>query len=77
MSLKLDHITWLSWIETIPILEYFCGVKKHSATKEELLEYAQKFRLIKMSDLEERLNFLENKGLIHVFKTMVMVKWYY
>ena len=77
MSLNFDAVEWSCWIETIPILEYFCGVKKHSATKEELLEYAQKFRLMEMIDLEERLNFLENKGLIHVFKTMIMVKWYY
>lgn len=77
MSLKLDHITWLNWIEAIPILEYFCGTKRHSANKEELLEYAQKFRLMEMIDLEERLNFLENKGLISICKNIVSIKWYY
>lgn len=77
MNVKFDAAEWLCWIEAIPILEYFCGVKKHSTTKEELLAYIQKFRLMEMIDLEERLNFLENKGLIHVFKTMIMVKWYY
>lgn len=77
MNRILDELIWLSWLEAIPILEYFCGVKKHSATKEELLEYIQKFRLMEMCDLEERLEFLKNKGLIYVFKTMIMVKWYY
>lgn len=77
MSVKFDALEWTCWVEAIPILEYFCGVKRHSANKEELLKYIQNFRLMGMADLEERLEFLENKGLISVFKTMVIIKWYY
>lgn len=40
MSLNFDAVEWSCWVETIPILEYFCSTKKHSANKQELLEYA-------------------------------------
>lgn len=77
MSLNFDAIEWSCWFEAIPILEYFCSNKKHTATKEELLENVKKFRLMKMIDFEERLDFLKNKGLISVFKNTVSIKWYY
>jgi len=77
MSLKFDAVERSCWVETIPILEYFCSTKKHKATKEELLQYIQNFRLIEMIDLEERLDFLKNKGLISVFKNIVSIKWFY
>lgn len=77
MSLKFDAEEWSWWAETIPILEYFCSTKKHTATKEELLEYAQRLVLIEMIDLEERLEFLKDKGLISISKNIVNIKWYY
>jgi len=77
MSSGFDAISWSCWVEIIPILEYFCSTKKHTATKEELLENVQKFRLMKMIDFEKRLDFLKNKGLISVFKNTVSIKWYY
>jgi len=77
MSLKFDAIDWGCWVEAIPILEYFCGIKRHSANKDELLEYVQKFRFMEMIDLEERLDFLKNKGLISIHRNIIVIKWYY
>lgn len=73
----MQTITWACWVEAIPILEYFCSTKKHTANMEELLEYARRFRLMEMIDLEERLDFLKDKGLISIYKNIISIKWCY
>jgi len=50
MSLKFDAVEQSCWVETIPILEYFCSTKKHKATKEEFNELKQEMKEIGIED---------------------------
>ncbi len=68
-------IDWLCWNGAIPILEFFSRTCRNCVKKDELLEFYQRFRLMEMVDLNERLAFLEEQRLIMIFNDTVYPLW--
>lgn len=77
-SLKDDtneSLDWFCWQESIPILDFFSRTNRVCVKKDELLEFCQRFRLMKVTDLNERLAFLEERRLIMISNDTVICMW--